>query len=173
MAAAQEYRFENVWHALDAGTREQVKRFWRDHDALPVNADADLRAEQVLFVVRDAAGEVGGVSSVARTYVPRLGDYFYVYRTFIAPALRRGYVARELLVTSRDFLQAYNESNRGEPCLGIFLEVEAESLKYGGITVKRAIWEDSRFVFIGRTRSGAHLRVYYFPGALIEPLRPQ
>lgn len=171
MAADPAIRFENVWHAKDVRLREEIKGFWRDHDALPRGADVETRVDQVLFLVRGATGAVAGVSSVQRSYVPRLGDYFYVYRTFIGPQLRRGYVARDLLVASRDFLEQYNQGQRSERCLGIFLEVEAESLKYGGVTVKRAIWEESRFVFVGRTPAGAHLRVYYFAGALIEPLR--
>lgn len=173
MAADQAIRFENVWHDKSERLRDEIKRFWRDHKALPPGANVEARVDQVLFVVRGEAGAVAGVSSVQRTYVPRLGDHLYVYRTFIAPELRRGYIAKDLLIASRDFLERYNEGQHADPCLGIFLEVEAESLKYGGVTVKRAIWEDSRFVFVGRTPAGAHLRVYYFPGALIEPLRPR
>lgn len=163
------YRFDNVWLDKSDLVREEIKAFWQEHNALPEGADADARAEQVLYVVRDEDERIAGVCSVRRRLVRRLGDYFYVYRTFIAERLRREYVAKDLLHTARDFLAEYNERPGVARCLGIYLEVEAETLKYGGVTVKRAIWEDTRFVFIGRNQVGAHLRVYYFPGALIEP----
>lgn len=104
-----------------------------------------------------------------RQFSPRLGNHFYNYRTFIAPELRRSYVAKELLLQSRIFLEQYDKQQSEDKCLGILLEVEAEMLKYGGITVKRAVWKDTGFVYIGQARTGAHLRVYYFEDKLIEP----
>ena len=173
MELGKDYRFENVWLEKSELLKTQIKGFWIDNQALPAERATDERADQVLYLVRDAAGEIAGASSVFRAYVPGLGDYFYHYRTFISERLRRHQVATELLLESQRFLEKYNEQQTSDTCLGMYVEVEAEVLKHGGAGVKRAIWEQTRFVFIGRSRSGAHLRVYYFPGAMIEPLGPR
>ena len=170
MELGKDFQFENVWLDKDDLLRTQIKRFWVDNGALPAERATDERADQVLYLVRNLEGAIAGVCSAFRAYVPRLGGYFYHHRTFIADSLRRHHVAKKLLMESRVFLEKYNAAQTAETCLGIYIEVEAETLKYGGITVKRAIWQDTQFVFIGRSPSGAHLRVYYFPGALIEPL---
>ena len=172
MEPGKDYSFENVWLEKSDSLRHQIRKFWIDNGALTEERATDERVGQVLFVIRNAAGEIAGVNSAFRAYVPRLGDYFYHHRTFIAESLRRHSIAKDLLLESRDFLETYNALQTAERCLGMYIEVEAESLKYGSVTVKRAIWQESQFVFIGRSPNGAHLRVYYFPGALIEPLTP-
>ena len=163
------YHFENVWGDKPAALGEEIKAFWQKWQALPDGADADSRVAQVIYVVRDPEQQIAGIGSAYYSHVARLNQYFYIYRTFIAPELRRTYAAKDLLLASRKFLEQYNSEQQQQKALGILLEVENQVLKYGGITVKRAVWKDTGFVYIGTSRQGAHMRVYYFDGALIEP----
>lgn len=169
MELGKKYHFENVWGDKPDPLGKEIKAFWYKWHALPENVDANDRVNQVLYVVRNAEQQIAGIGSAYYSFVARLEQYFYIYRTFIAPELRRTYIAKDLLLASRNFLEQYNSEQQQQRALGMLLEVGNEVLKYGGVTVKRAVWKDTRFVYIGTSEQGAHLRVYYFDGALIEP----
>lgn len=163
-----QYKIENVWKEKPESLKDEIKAFWQHWKALPANVDVNQRVDQVLLAVRNEAGEIVGIGSTYLMLAPGLGQLFYHYRTFVAPEMRRTYVAKEMLLAAQKYIENYNSSHLEDGALGMMLEVENDALKYGGITVKRAVWQETGFVYIGMNSVGAHRRVYYFPGALIE-----
>jgi hypothetical protein len=130
-------------------------------------ADVALqRIHDVAFVAIDPEGGVAAVSSVFLKRAQRLGMDMWHYRTFVGRDHRQGLLAQDLTIRTTDHLRERYVSGADTRAPGVFIEVENEILK----TVKNeAVWPDTRFVFIGEDESGRHLRVHFFPGALVPP----
>lgn len=78
-----------VWGALDEASRSDLVKFWLQQGAITDPAEAARRTGEVVCLVRDAAGQVAGVSSA---YLGPLGDQggtYWFYRTFVRPDCRR------------------------------------------------------------------------------------
>ncbi len=154
--------------ALLARERAAVLQFWAHERALPPDADAAARVREVLYVARDGAGRIAGVCTVYKAVHPRLEHAMFHLRAFVAPGARRQRLAFRLALAAREHLEAFNARlPEAERALGVLMEVEAEALKHSPLT-RQARWPQTQFSFMGRTASGAHLRVYYFVDA---PLR--
>jgi hypothetical protein len=123
----------------------------------------EKRLPEVLLV-GSREGELVGVSS---TYLKRnrqLGMTLWHFRVFVAADHRGGNLAARLASGARDQVERRFTSGEDRRAQGMMFEVENEGLKRD---MNRAVWRHTDFVFFGvRRDDGAHLRVFYFPGAL-------
>lgn len=157
--------FENVWGRDTSHVREQVLNIWMQHRG-PKGVKAGERLKQLVFVVKTSRGEVVGVSTAFKAYMKQLRNHFYVFRLLIVPGYRVPGLTSKILVITRDFLESIHAAEIAETPIGLITLVENEALKQHR---NEAIWPASRMVYIGNTREGHHIRVYYFAGARILP----
>jgi hypothetical protein len=170
-ARGMNYRLEAAWPAPSEVLQQEVVHFWLSESALPDEVSAQARAPQLLVVSRDSNGQVAGVSTAVRTFVPLLGFECFYYRTFVGRAHRvRGLRGNELVwrIGAESYRLLDERFRRGcDPgVLGLYAEIESASLM---ASRKEAVWREygMNVVYIGRTQDGRHLRVWYFDGARI------
>jgi len=163
---SNEYLLENVWENKTPALKNEIIEFWLKYNALPSREMAEERVRQVFCIGRDGAtGQIAGLGTVYEKYNQPLENSFYYYRSFVAPEHRRSLLATNLVLHTRDFLEAAFVKKDLTKCIGMFMEVENEHLQK---LRNQAIWPYSGFIYIGKNEKGHHLRVYYFKGALIS-----
>ena len=141
----------------------EVIQFWKDLNALPPQVKPEKRAEELVMVAR-ANGKVAGVTTAFRSKIGFLNDnHFFVFRILIHPDHRVPGLASKLTVKTRDFLESLYTEKQTD-CIGMIVYTDKKEL----MTLRReAVWRASKMVFIGTTREGKHIRLYYFKGARI------
>jgi hypothetical protein len=157
--------FENVWGGEISHIRDQVLNIWMHHRG-PQGLQADKRMKQIVFVIRNKRGDVIGLSTAFKSYIKQLRNHFFVFRLLIVPGYRVAGLTSKLLVLTRDFLESIHLTQNLDTPIGLITLVESEALKQHR---NEAIWPASKMVYIGNTREGHHIRVYYFAGARILP----
>lgn len=161
----ERYQLVNVWESRSDALREEVVGFWAAEKALPAGTDARERATQVLFAARDGQGPIVGVCTVYNAVHPRIEHRMFHFRAYVAVRARRQSLARDFVLAAQPYLERYNQSlPANERALGLIMEVEAAGLKTSPLT-RQARWNTTQMNFIGRTPTGAHLRVWYFEDA--------
>lgn len=102
----KDYRLENVYLCASAAQRDEVMALWQAHGAVPDPSERARRSHEVVFMTRNPAGELAGVSTVGLT---RLGDgrVFYAYRMFLRPQDRAPYLMWAVTDGTRDFLRNF------------------------------------------------------------------
>ena len=157
---------EDVWGKDVSRFRAPVLEIWRDYGG-PVAGRAEDRLRQLAFVVTDDEGQVVGMSTALKVYVRHLRNYFYAVRLMLVPGYRIPGLTSKLLVSTRDLLESVHEQDIGNgAAIGLITLVENERLKKYR---NEAVWPASGMVYIGNSREGHPIRVYYFRGARIAP----
>ena len=157
--------FEVVWGKVSPDVREDVIRIWTEHMRFSAE-EIDDRLSQVVVVMKNPAGRVVGVSTAYKTYIHQLRNYLFACRLLIVPEYRRENLAPSLLVLTRDFLESVYDQDAVNPAIGVITLVENEYVRR---TRTDAIWTASKMVYIGNSKQGHPIRVYYFKGARILP----
>lgn len=157
--------FENVWRADVSEVSGQVLDIWKQYGG-PVADLAGERLSQLVFLIRNDAGQVVGMSTAFKAYVKQLRNHFFAVRLMLIPDYRIPGLTSKLLVTTRDFLESACASESSPQPIGLITLVENNRLKEKR---NEAIWPASGMVYIGNSRDGHHIRVYYFKGARILP----
>lgn len=159
-----EFIIENVWQQERPEVVEAVTRMWLASQAFSEIDAARERATQLVYVVRNNRGEIIGASTGFKAYIKMVKNYFYAVRLMLDPAYRIPGLASKLLVLTRDHFQSIVHEEKENPCIGVITLVENEQIKNG---LKQAIWPASKMVYVGKTKKGCPIRLYYFPGARI------
>jgi hypothetical protein len=162
---SQKVLLENVWKKDVSPFRAEVLEIWRRHGG-GAESDAQQRLEQLVFLVRNASGEVVGISTAFKAYVKHLRNHFYAFRLLLVPGYRIPGLTSKLLVSTRDFLESIYGGDGAEKAIGMITLVENEAIKENR---NEAIWPASKMVYIGNSKEGNPIRVYYFKGARILP----
>ncbi len=164
--AAERSGFEIVtgWPALAPHDAEAVRAFWRREGALGNDMDIDRRLAQVVLFARTPDGEVAGVSTAIAMLPPRFGQPMYYYRAFVGKSWRTTALVRELMNRSNDLLEAYARE-RGFPCIGVLLELENAGFYRA---LRKPVWWNPRFYYVGKSERGLEVRAYYFEGARLK-----
>lgn len=124
--------------------------------------EAARRVREVLMVATDGDGRLVGVCTAYLRHNARLHMDLWHFRTYVDPAHRTADLAREMARISREQLQERFTSGQDTRGAGVLYEIEAQVLK----DYDDAVWRATQTVFLGLNEFGAHLRVFYFPGAL-------
>jgi hypothetical protein len=127
-------------------------------------AEAQQRVHEVHLVAVERTEGIVGVSSAYLGRNPQLRMDLWYYRAFVAGAHRMSNLAALLAVRGRDLLARRfvdGEDTRGA---GVVYEVENEGLKR---YFNKALWLPTDVTFIGENERGDHVRVHYFPDAMV------
>src|SRR5688500_2211342 len=157
--------FENMWGRDASPIRANILNIWMQH-SVPKGLKAEERLRQLVFVVKNKRGDVVGLSTAFKSYIKQLRNHFFVFRLLLIPEYRVAGLTSKLLVLTRDFLESIHASANPDTPIGLITLVENEELKQHR---NEAIWPASRMVYIGNSKEGHHIRVYYFEGARILP----
>ncbi len=160
-----EYLLKCVWQSIDKALSEEIVRFWLNNNALPSRDVALQRVNQVAFIARSKSGELIAINTAYLKRNETIGEYFYYIRAFVVEHARRSQLAAEMLRRMQYKFESLHEDGMLTPAIGLCMEVENSAIKQSR---NEAIWPTTKFVYIGRTPSGSHVRVYYFKSAKIS-----
>ncbi len=158
------FAFVDCWPALAPSDAECVRAFWHREGALDNGPAIDKRLAQVVMYARAPSGEVAGVSTAIAMLSPRFGQPMYYYRAFVGKNWRTTALVRELMNRSNALLQTFAR-DRGFPCIGVLLELENAGFYR---TLRKPVWWNPRFYYVGKSERGLELRAYYFDGARLK-----
>jgi hypothetical protein len=155
--------FDERWQRDVTDISNDILKLWHRYGG-PAGPEADERLRQIVYAVRNAEGQVVGVSTAYKAFVKQLGHHFFAIRLLLADAYRVPGLTSKLLVMTRDFLESIHSQDTADPAIGIITLVENPRLKQYR---NEAVWPASGMVYIGKSPKGHHLRVYYFRGARV------
>lgn len=161
----QEYLvFQNMWRKNEPEIQREVSEIWRQSGLQ--NEEIEKRLTQLVYVVRNTTnGHVVGISTAFKTFIKQLHNHLYAFRCMLVPRYRIPGLTSKLLVMTRDFLESIHEHDGSEKAIGVITIVENDRIKQHRT---EAVWPASGMVYIGDTKNGNPIRVYYFKGARIK-----
>ncbi len=152
-----DYRLEAVYLAVGATQREEIIHFWREQRAVLNPTEAERRSRQVVFMVRNGAGELAGLSSVGLKRLPEEDRPYYAYRMFLRQQDRAPYLMRVVTNATRDFLRDFDHPQI--QAAGMLIVTENRKLMRTGI---RRYLERHGYRYRGRNRKGLDVWVAEF-----------
>lgn len=158
------FSLTTVWPGIDSQDSTELMAFWKREGAIPDEARARARLQQVVLLARDGDGEVAGVCTALSLTPPQLGQPMYFWRAFIARKWRTTRLIYRLLMDSFDVLETYARE-REFPCIGVILELE--NTRFGEVA-RKAEWGNSHFIYMGKSPRGLDVRARYFRGAKLK-----
>ena len=161
----QSTNFENVWTKSKTDLLSEIAPIWREFGGLK-EEEIGTRVNQLLYLVRNEKKEIVGVSTAYKVYLRQLKNYFYAFRCMLIPSYRIPGLTSKLLVMSRDFLEEIHLQEQNHRPIGVVTLVENSRINEHR---REAIWPASKMVFVGVSKEGHQLRVYYFKDARITP----
>lgn len=163
-ASASAFDFLTDFPAMQAAHADAIRAFWRREHAIDDEAQMAERLKQVIMHACRADGEVAGVCTAVPMTPPLLAQPVYYWRTFVGAEWRSTSLVMMLLKRSCVLLEEHARAN-AYPCIGVLLELENTRFRDKG---RMAAWWNPRFVYIGSSRRGLDLRVFYFKGATLK-----
>ena len=161
------YRIERLAES-GAVTPDDVLELWARERVVKAD-EARRRVHEVLMVATEiATNALVGISTTNLRRVPRLGLDLWFCRVFVTADTRDANIATHLLDRSRSHHEhrfVRGEDTRG---VGMILDVQNNGIKR---TQNQAVWRRTFFVFIGENARHDHVRVRYFPGAVVPSSR--
>lgn len=149
--------------ASDVGEKDLIAMWTRE-----AGLSRERAEERVAEVSHVAVDEEDGLVGVCTVFVKddaQLGLPLWNYRTFITRPHRNADLARTLLYHVMHRLRSRWESGEDRSARGMLIEAESRVLRQ---SQNFAVWETTRFIYIGTNAGGAQRRVLYFPGAEVE-----
>jgi Predicted metal-binding protein related to the C-terminal domain of SecA len=150
------YKLYNVYQKTTPDLRREIVAFWQRNKAIPDLREAERRAHEVVYLIRNPAEVIVGVSSV---YTARAGNppaSYYFYRMFIQPGDRIYGMMRLVTIRTRDFLR--DEVPKPEP-RGLVIITENPKLMRKGM---QRVFARFGFEFVSKTQRGLDVWVYRF-----------
>lgn len=162
--AAGFFTIVESWPALPAADALAVSAFWqREHAFVDTSAIAE-RLSQVVVHARTPGGNVAGVATTVAMVPRRFGQPMYYFRAYVGQAWRATTLVREITLRSCDVLEAHARE-RGHPCIGVLLELENDKFNRA---LRKPVWWNPRFTYVGKSERGLEERAYYFDGARLK-----
>ena len=147
---------------------EAVLEFWARERAMPAEV-AHNRIGELSFI-GTLDGELVAVTTAFLQWSPRMRLSFWNFRSFVAERHRDSGVGTTIANRAYDYAAerfVSGEETRGS---GGLLEVENEMLKK---YLNQAVWPPYGFTFIDENSKGDHVRIGFYPGALVpDPPAP-
>lgn len=155
--------FDICWKMMTPSLKDELLTFWVESGFLSAEA-AERRVSEVVILVRNESKVIVGVSTAYKSFVKQLGNHFYIFRCAIKVEDRHPGLTSALLVKTRDFLESIHDDDSDHTCKGLLTVVENPRINE---TRREAVWPASQMVYIGSTKDGKQVRVYYFKNARI------
>lgn len=160
-----DFEIDNV---RESGNRELIDgafELWLAERALP-RAEAERRLDQLLLVASERdSGRVAGMVTTYLETKPRLRVPLWTLRAYVAADFRQRDIGFHMLFAALDYHQDRFTSGQDRSGRGLYMEIENPVIQRAR---NEAVWQRSRFVFIGVNPRGDHCRVRYFDGARID-----
>ncbi len=102
----RDYLLENVYLRTTQAQRFEIMALWLGEGALNDQAEAERRTHEAVFLVRNASGELAGLSTVGLVRI-KDGRVFYAYRMFLRKRDRVPYLMVEVIKATREFLLTF------------------------------------------------------------------
>ena len=161
MPGQPEIVFDICWN--DPTHHDKVIAFWTRLKAMPPEVDPKVRARQLVHVALDGEN-VAGVTTAEAVLVPDLGNQkMFSFRVLINPDYHIPGLVDKISVLTRDYLESLFKAGKTD-CIGVITRVENQKLLKNR---REAVYRTTKLTFIGRSKDGYDLRVYYFEGAKI------
>ncbi|MGH1373632.1 MAG: hypothetical protein ACRBBW_16445 [Cellvibrionaceae bacterium] len=160
-----EYLLKCVWQKIDKELSEEIVNFWLHNKALPTREVALKRVNQVAFIARARSGDLVAINTAYLKKNERIDEHFYYVRAFVAQEARRSHVGTEMLRRLQSQFEGLFEDGLLTPAIGLCMEIESVALKNSR---NEAIWPTTKFIYMGKTLEGNHVRVYYFKSARVS-----
>jgi hypothetical protein len=152
------------WQAQTPENAAAIAAFWARENALQDAAAIARRLKQVVLHARTPEGDIAGVATAVPMVPPRFGQPMYYFRAFVGKDWRATTLVRELTLRSCDVLEAHAREH-GFPCIGVLLELENDKF-YSSL--RKPVWWNPRFYYVGKSERGLEVRAYYFDGARLK-----
>jgi hypothetical protein len=159
-----EFEFVVDWNQLTSADAAAVSAFWLEERAITSEEEVAKRLGEIVMHACTADGRIAAVCTAVAKTPPALGQPVYYWRTFVGSAWRTTKLVRALLNRSCALLGEFAAANN-YPCVGILLELENSRF---GETLRRPVWSNPDFVYLGRAIGGRELRIHYFPDAALK-----
>jgi hypothetical protein len=153
------YRLENVYLRSTDMQRGEILDLWYQHRAVPDPSERARRSHEAVYMVRDAAGELAGLSTVGPAPLAD-GRIFYNYRMFLRPKDRVPYLMWAVTDGTRDFLRDF--AHPQFQAAGLLIVTENPKLMRPGM---RRSFRQHGYDYRGKTALGLDLCVAEFAGA--------
>jgi hypothetical protein len=161
--SVSDFSFHTIVGAVSHEISAEVVKIWTERAGLD-RAEAERRLGELVLLARSTAGQIVGISTAIKTYVPQIQNHVYVYRCFILPEFRAPALDTQMIVQSKHHLQQVSKSEMDQKCVGIMVIVQNEILKKNW---RQAVWRGADMIYMGDTPQGDHMRIGYFKGARI------
>ena len=154
--------FDSVWKHQDQMLTDEIIATWNRLGVLPPGVDGRIRAQQVVFVVRNEARKIVGISTAYHLRSEQLRSPMLAFRAMLDPDYRIPGLLQKLFNVTFDQLEMSSYEMFPRP-LGVIVEVENPNL----LKVKKAV-TSTGLTFIGFSPKGFPIRVKYFRNAQID-----
>jgi len=155
--------FEEVFGRDDPKLAAEIIDVWGKNNMLGDSKSRAERVKQVVMVVRNKDHEIVGISTAYPTYVEKLKNTLFAFRCMLLPEFRYPGLLTKLTVKTRDHLEKIH-STYDPYCIGLIAEIQNSKLSKFR---KEAVYPGSELTFIGYSKNGFQIRVYYFKGVKI------
>jgi hypothetical protein len=152
-----DYRLEAVYLAVSDVQREEIIRFWREQGAVLNLREAERRSREVVFMVRNGAGDLAGLCTVGLARLPGETRPYYAYRMFLRQQDRVPYLMRTVTYATWEFLRDFDHPQGRRA--GMLIVTENPKLMRPGI---RRYLERHGYRYRGRNRKGLDVWVAEF-----------
>ena len=124
------YRLDYVHGETTPDLRDEIIGFWRRNNVLPQGTDDETRSRTVVYVARNPAGAIAGVTSAAIADLLKPENPHYFYRMMVQRADRSYALTHTLWQRTGDALAAAYAP--GKP-LGVVIIAENRKLSLPGL----------------------------------------
>ena len=159
---AIKYSFHNVWSEKNQDLLDEIVDAWKQIGAIPPGQSGMDRAKQVVYLVRDENGKIVAITTAFITYFPQLKHDVFAFRALIFKENRIPGLLPKLTKMTLEYLESIHHSI-DKNIIGVITEVENQSLQ----KLNRVVLSTG-FTFIGYSKRGNPVRVYYFKGAKLS-----
>ncbi len=149
------YRILCVYGRVDSELAQELVDFWMGNKAMPNRRRARARVPQVVFIARNKAGRLAGVTTVYASMLNRNQQYYF-YRMFIQPADRVSGMMRFMTIKTREHLSSLKIKDKPE---GMAIVTENIKLMNRGM---RREFERAGYTCMGKTGKGFDLWITEF-----------
>jgi hypothetical protein len=163
-AADPDYELRPAWRLGDAAIERDALAFWEALGILPEGVRPEVRASE-LTAAAYQGDRLVGVASASLARIEALRGRFAMLRAAIDPEHRRGRVATDLAVLSRELIERWSLEHPEEKILGLGALVESPHLKE---RARQPYWPQTRLGLIGFVPDGRQIRVSWFAHARLD-----
>ena len=153
--------FENVWMEKNQELLDEIVEAWNNVGAIPPGQSGIERAKQVVYIVRNEKKKIIGISTAYLSGVKRLRNNFFIYRCMVFPGNKIPGLFTKLTDLSLKYLESIHTTLKRK-VIGVLTEVENKELQKLNLAILT-----TGLIFIGYSKRGNPIRVYYFKGAKI------